>query len=91
MLGNRYQKRRKGSDFVASLFEYLDWRGDLTFEQSELNEVDSLILSWFSYTALDGIVPENCSQKDTITIKEAAEQFFLTHDLEKILKACCCT
>ena len=81
-----YWKRGKGVDFVANLFEYLEWRGDLTFEQSELNEVDSLILSWLSYTALDGIVPADCSETDTITIKEAAEQFFLTHDLEKILK-----
>lgn len=78
-------KRSKGVDFVANLFEYLEWRGDLTFEQSELNEVDSLILSWFSYTALDGIVPADCSELNTITIKEAAEQFFLTHDLDKIL------
>ena len=70
---------------MANLFEYLEWRGDLTFEQSELNEVDSLILSWFSYTALDGIVPAECSELNTITIKEAAEQFFLTHDLDKIL------
>lgn len=70
---------------MANLFEYLEWRGDLTFEQSELNEVDSLILSWFSYTALDGIIPVDCSQENTITIKEAAEQFFLTHDLDKIL------
>lgn len=80
-----YWKRSKGADFVANLFEYLEWRGDLTFEQSELNEVDSLILSWFSYTALDGIIPADCSETDTITIKEAAEQFFLTHDLDKIL------
>ena len=70
---------------MANLFEYLEWRGDLTFEQAELNEVDSLILSWFSYTALDGIVPAECSEQDTITIQEIAEQFFLTHDLDKIL------
>ena len=80
-----YGKRSKGVDFVANLFEYLEWRGDLTFEQSELNEVDSLILSWFSYIAFDGIVPSECSQENTITIKEVEEQFFLTHDLDKIL------
>lgn len=71
---------------MAGLFDYLDWRGDLTFEESEFNEIDSLILSWLSYTALDGIVPVECSEANTITIKEAAELFEKTHNIEKILK-----
>ncbi len=71
---------------MASLFDYLDWRGDLTFEEAEFNEIDSLILAWLSYAALDGIVPMECSETDTITIKEAAVQFLKTHDVEKILR-----
>ena len=71
---------------MASLFDYLDWRGDLTFEEAEFNEVDSLILAWLSYAALDGIVPTDCSETDTITIEEATKQFLKTHDVEKILK-----
>ena len=71
---------------MASLFDYLDWRGDLTFEEAEFNEVDNLILSWLSYAALDGIVPAECSETDTITIEEASEQFVKTHDVDKILK-----
>ncbi len=71
---------------MAGLFDYLDWRGDLTFDESEFNEVDSLILCWLSYTALDGIVPVECSEIDTITIEKACEQFLLTHDVEKMLK-----
>ena len=54
---------------MAGLFEYLDWRGDLTFDEAEFNEVDSMILAWLSYAALDGIVPEKCSEADTITIE----------------------
>ena len=51
---------------MAGLFDYLDWRGDLTFEEAEFNEVDSMILAWLSYVALDGIVPAECSETDWI-------------------------
>ena len=71
---------------MASLFDYLDWRGDLTFDEAEFNEVDSLILAWLSYAALDGIVPSECSESDTITIEEATAQFLKTHDVKKILR-----
>lgn len=33
----------------ADVFDYLDWRGDLTFRQSEFNEIDALVLCIFSY------------------------------------------
>lgn len=71
---------------MANLLDYLDWRGDLTLEEAEFNEVDSLILAWLSYVALDGIVPAEGSETDTITIEKAAELFVKTHDAEKILK-----
>ncbi|MBO5352888.1 MAG: DUF2974 domain-containing protein [Lachnospiraceae bacterium] len=71
---------------MAGLLDYLDWRGDLTFEEAEFNEVDSLILAWLSYAALDGIVPAECSETDAITIEEATRQFLKTHDAEKILR-----
>lgn len=34
---------------MANILDYIKWRGDLTLEQSEFNEIDSLILSRFSY------------------------------------------
>lgn len=71
---------------MAGMFDYLDWRGDLTFDEAEFNEVDSMILAWLSYAALDGIVPANCSETDTVTIEKASEQFVKTHDVEKLLK-----
>ena len=71
---------------MAGLFDYLDWRGDLTFDEAEFNEVDSMILAWLSYAALDGIVPADCSEADTVTIEKASEQFLKTHDVNKILK-----
>ena len=42
---------------MASVFDYLDWRGDLRFEQAPLNEVDSMILSQISYIDFEGVVP----------------------------------
>lgn len=32
---------------MGNILDYLDWRGDLTFEQSPFNEVDNLILRVF--------------------------------------------
>lgn len=71
---------------MAGLFDYLDWRGDITLDEAEFNEVDSLILAWLSYVALDGIVPAECSETDTITIEEASAQFIKTHDVEKAMR-----
>lgn len=71
---------------MAGLLDYLEWRGDLTFEETEFNEVDSLILAWLSYAALDGIVPGECSETEAITVEEATTQFLKTHDVDKILR-----
>ncbi len=42
---------------MANMLDYLDWRGDLTFSERPLNEVDSLIFCELSYIEMDGIVP----------------------------------
>lgn len=33
----------------ANVFDYIEWRGDLSFQQSPFNEIDALILSIFAY------------------------------------------
>ena len=43
---------------MANIMDYLNWRGELSFSQDGLNEIDSLILSNISYVALDSFV--NC-------------------------------
>ncbi len=40
-----------------TMFDYLEWRGDLTFRKSPLNEVDNLIFSMSTYLHYEGIVP----------------------------------
>ena len=42
---------------MANMLDYLTWRGDLTFAERPLNEVDNLILSELAYDRLDGVVP----------------------------------
>jgi hypothetical protein len=59
---------------MADLFDYLKWRGDLTFRQSPFNPVDNIILTHVSYLPLDDIVP-GIEENKTITITEAAKAF----------------
>ncbi|MBO6040717.1 MAG: DUF2974 domain-containing protein, partial [Oscillospiraceae bacterium] len=42
---------------MAVISDYLDWRGDLTFEASPLNEVDDYIIAMIGCPDLTGIVP----------------------------------
>jgi hypothetical protein len=59
---------------MADIFDYLVWRGDLSFAQSPFNPVDNIILTHLSYLPLDKIVP-GPEQKGGMTIAEAAEVF----------------
>jgi len=60
---------------VGTLYDYLNWRGDLTFSEIPLNEVDSLIFSMISYLDLIGIVPKE-HDGVSVSIKAAANAFF---------------
>ena len=48
------------------MLDYLAWRGDLTFSQSALNDVDALIFSTLSYIRLEGLVPEDLQQVQSL-------------------------
>ena len=66
--------------------DYLDWRGDLSFEQSRFNEVDNLILAQLAYANFEYIVPSIWSELD-ITLEEAAEIYFAKYteqDIEQL-------
>ncbi len=70
---------------MANILDYLDWRGDLTFDQAPFNEVDNLLLSQLVYVDLAGIVP-GPESKEKIRVSEASRIFFATHDEQKILE-----
>lgn len=44
---------------MANINDYLDWRGDISFCDLPVGEVDALIFSLLSYINLEGIVPES--------------------------------
>ena len=67
---------------MGNILDYLDWRGDLTFEQSPFNEVDNLILACFSYVNLDGI-PAVTKQKG-IGLKKLTEEFMKLHTMKEL-------
>lgn len=66
---------------MANIFDYLKWRGDLTFSQSPPNEVDALIFSGLAYVRYGGQV--ELLPGIPILLKEAAEDFFKLEDHEE--------
>lgn len=63
-----------------NLLDYIAWRGDLSFEERKLNEIDSLILSILAYENYDGIL----SEKENKTLEETADCFFEKYDEETL-------
>ncbi len=59
---------------MASIYDYLYWRADLTFEDRPFNDVDNLILSSLAYLDLKGIVPTE-EQGGLIPLSFACKQF----------------
>lgn len=57
----------------TNLFDYLKWRGDLSFTENKFNEVDNLVLSIISYMDFSGIVPEDISSEG-ITLNDAEKR-----------------
>ncbi len=80
---------------MASILDYVEWRGDLTFKEREFNDVDNLILAELAYTDLLGVL-ENGGLEDTITITEAykkykdlgKDQSYLMCNPEPLLEKC---
>ena len=58
---------------MANVMDYLDWRGDVTLEQSPFNEIDALILTQFVYLPFEGIISMDFDNK--MTIETAGEEF----------------
>ncbi len=68
---------------MANMMDYLLWRGDLLFREAAFNEVDNLIFSELVYVDFGDIVP-GVDTDETITLKEASEEFFKRHTEEEI-------
>jgi len=66
---------------MANLFDYLDWRGDISFERVPFNKIDALLLAHITYSIFDGIVASSFEErKNFITV---AKDFTEAKDYEE--------
>lgn len=75
----------RGDKQMANIVEYLNWRGDLSFEQSPLNEIDGLILANLSYVPFETIVSSPWEEQ-SITLQEASELFWQEQEEKKLIR-----
>lgn len=68
---------------MSDIFDYLNWRGDLTIEQAPFNEVDALILARLSYAPFDRI--ELHSTDASIPIRDVTSSLLKVSGIEKIV------
>lgn len=57
---------------MSNIFDYLEWRGDLSFDAAPFNEVDNYILSKVGTPDMTGVVP---SGWDTVSLTEAVNNY----------------
>lgn len=70
---------------MATVFDYLKWRGDLSFSQDPLNPVDGLIFSVLSYIPFVGQAAE--TPNEPIALRDAAADFLSLDDYESRVRA----
>lgn len=58
---------------MANILDYIDWRGDLTLQEREFNEVDNLLLAELSYLDCANIVPADFSAP--VLLPQAVQQY----------------
>lgn len=60
---------------MANVFDYIAWRGDLSFKQSAFNDVDNIVLARLSFLPFDNFVPPlSHPHKERVTLAEAGEK-----------------
>ena len=67
---------------MGNIMDYISWRGDLSFEQSQFNEVDNLILACFSYVNLDGI--SAVTKQKGIGLEKLTKEFMKLHTMKEL-------
>ncbi len=65
---------------MANMNDYLLWRGDLTFVQSGVNEVDAALLSFVSFLNMRGIISDGLLPDQGIALADAVDLFFRKRD-----------
>lgn len=58
---------------MSNIMDYVEWRGDLSFQEREFNDVDNLILAELAYTDLRDIL--DIGSRDKILLKDAYRKY----------------
>lgn len=69
---------------MASMLDYIQWRGDLAFSQDPPNAVDALIFSALAYVQFQGEVAERPLKP--VSLRSAAEIFFSCPNHEECVR-----
>ncbi|MCR5724470.1 MAG: DUF2974 domain-containing protein [Treponema sp.] len=69
-----------GKNF-SDICDYIDWRGDLSFEASGLNEVDALIFCQLSYINFSALAPAGFEK--SMPLSSLSDRFFASPDFEE--------
>lgn len=69
---------------MANLFDYIAWRGDLSFAQCPVCAVDSLVFAALSYANLEVLVPDGFP---SLPLQEAAEALMARPDHNKLVRS----
>lgn len=70
---------------MANLMDYLNWRGDLSFQDSTMNDVDSLLFSNLSYVAFDTILPSPW-EREQVPLWRASEAYWEQNREQELLQ-----
>lgn len=69
---------------MSNVIDYVKWRGDITFAESPLNEIDALIFAEISYVPFDDLVSGSFESKG-VPLSALADKFFsLNYDRGKL-------
>ncbi len=63
-----------------NIFDYLNWRGDLSFRQSPFNEVDGAVLAKLSYLPLERVLEQGSTE--AVSIADAAKKLLALPNIE---------
>lgn len=69
---------------MANLFDYLDWRGDISFDEVPFNKIDAEILALLSYSMFDDLVSQDFSRQ--MTFEQYNKAFKSCPDYKKRIK-----
>ena len=65
---------------MANIYDFIKWRGDLTFAADEFHVIDALVFALLSYVELDGMLS---GSGECITIHDAAVRYFELHERDE--------